>query len=63
MKLTLAALLAATQLVTPSAADAARTISGTSRGLSWTAASTIVGQTSTATLAGGGNPIYFANPS
>ena len=48
--------------VMPVAAQAG-TISGTSKGLSWSAASTIVGQTSTATLAGGGNPIYFANPS
>jgi hypothetical protein len=58
------ALSAATAwFVLPAAADAAGTISGTSKGMSWTAASTIVGQTSTATLAGGGNPIYFANPS
>jgi len=63
MKLTLAVLLAATQLTAANAAYAAGTISGRSHGLTWTAASTIVGQTSTATLAGGGNPIYFANPS
>jgi hypothetical protein len=50
-------------VVLPGAAQAAGTISGTSKGMSWTATSTIVGQTSTATLAGGGNPIYFANPS
>jgi hypothetical protein len=50
-------------LALPAQAQAGGTISGTSKGLSWTATSTIVGQTSTATLAGGGNPIYFANPS
>lgn len=38
-------------------------ISGSSHGLAWKASNTIVGQTSTATLAGGGDPIYFANPS
>jgi len=43
--------------------SASRTISGSSHGFTWTATSTIVGQTSTATLAGGGDPIYFANPS
>lgn len=71
MKPTLAAaLLAATQLIMPAAAHAGlntmrgpHTISGSSHGLTWTATSTIVGQTSTATLAGGGNPIYFGNPS
>jgi hypothetical protein len=46
----------------PMAAQAG-SISGSSKGLSWKAQSTIVGQTSTATAAGGGNPIYFANPS
>jgi len=50
-------------LALPIAAHAGGTISGTSKGLSWKAQSTIVGQTSTATAAGGGNPIYFANPS
>ena len=54
---------AAALLALPATAYAAGTISGTSHGLNWTAASTIVGQTSTATLAGGGNPVYFANPS
>lgn len=37
------------------------TITGTWNGMNWTAASRVVGQTSTATLAGGGNPIYFAS--
>ena len=36
----------------------AASISGTTNGLSWTAASDIIGQTSTATVASGGNPIY-----
>jgi len=62
MKLKLAALFVATQLVLPGVADAAGIISGSSHGLTWTAQSTIVGQSSTATLAGGGDPIYFANP-
>jgi hypothetical protein len=45
-------------LLAASTASAA-TISGSSRGLSWTATSTIVGAGSTATIAGGGNPIYL----
>ena len=49
-------------LALPATAHAGGTISGSSKGLNWTATSTIVGQTSTATLAGGGNPIYFATP-
>ncbi len=50
------------QLMLPVAAGAASlTQTGTSNGLSWTAQSLIVGATSTATAAGGGNPIYFAN--
>jgi hypothetical protein len=36
-----------------------RTVSGTSGGLTWQARSLIVGTTSTATLAGGGDPVYF----
>ena len=63
MNVKLAALLAATQLIAPSAVLAGGVISGSSHGFTWSASSTIVGQTSTATLAGGGNPIYFANPS
>jgi hypothetical protein len=38
----------------------AGTVSGSSGGLTWTAESKIVGVTSTATIAGGGNPIYVA---
>jgi Trypsin/PEP-CTERM motif len=41
-------------------ADPTRTASGTANGYTWQAQSTVVGQTSTATLAGGGNPIYTA---
>lgn len=49
-------------LALPGAASAAGlTQSGTSNGLSWTAQSLIVGVTSTATAAGGGDPRYFAN--
>ncbi len=54
-------------IVAPSAAVAQtisvnsnKTVSGSSHGMSWTAQSLIVGQTSTATIAGGGNPIYLA---
>ena len=55
-------MIAAIPLALPIAASAASlTQSGTTNGLSWTAESLIVGQTSTATAAGGGNPIYFAN--
>ena len=42
---------AAAGFVLPASVQAAGSISGTSKGLSWTATSTIVGQTSTATLA------------
>ena len=59
-KLATSALSATIALAMTSAADAATTISGTHNGLSWTAQSTLVGQTSTATTAGGGNPIYRA---
>ncbi len=55
-------LLVVFPLALPIAAGATGlTQSGASDGLSWTAQSLIVGQTSTATAAGGGNPIYFAN--
>lgn len=43
-----------------SSAAIARSVSGTMNGASWTAQSTIVGQTSTATVATGGNPAYLA---
>jgi hypothetical protein len=53
--------LAAALAAVPAAADARNSVSGTSAGLQWKAQSLIVGQTSTATVLGGGNPIYFAN--
>lgn len=40
-----------------STAASAASISGIKNGLTWTATSTIIGQGSTATIAGGGNPI------
>lgn len=40
-----------------------KTASGSAGGLSWTATNTIVGQTSTGTVATGGNPIYLARNS
>lgn len=57
-----AALVGAAALALPVAANAqaARTQSGTVNGLTYTAQSLIVGQTSTATIAGGGDPIYQA---
>jgi hypothetical protein len=55
-------LLAAAIAAVPAAASGAtgfgKTQSGSIDGLNWTAASRIVGQTSTATVAGGGNPLY-----
>jgi len=41
----------------------AATITGTHNGLTFTATNSIVGTTSTATVAGGGNPAFFANAS
>ncbi|TRW15154.1 trypsin-like serine protease [Glacieibacterium frigidum] len=54
-------MLCAAVLATPAFAanGIGRTQSGSANGLSWTAVSRIVGQTSTATIAGGGNPIYL----
>ena len=52
-------LLTAASFVLPLAAQA-KTISGSYNGIKWTAASSVIGQTSTATIAGGGNPIYLA---
>lgn len=49
-----------TALVMPIAAGAA-TVSGTFAGSTWTATSDIVGVTSTATVAGGGDPRYLAS--
>lgn len=47
----------------PTAANAQlnRSVSGTTKGLQWQAANMIVGVNSTATVAGGGDPLYFAN--
>lgn len=42
---------------------AAKSVSGSYNGLSWKAQSTVIGQTSTATVAGGGNAIYLAQAS
>ena len=42
-------------------ADPGREVSGQSNGLSWTARSTIVGQTSSATVASGGDPASRGN--
>ena len=55
------ALASVAALAVPVAASAAAgTISGTHNGVNWTATSTVIGQTSTATVVGGGNPIYLA---
>ncbi len=63
MRTKILGLLAATALSLPVAVNAApRTQSGTtSTGSQWIAKSTIVGQTSTGTIASGGNPIYLGN--
>ena len=53
-------LLAAALLTAGVAHAVPTTVSGSANGLSWTASSTIVGVTSTATAAGGGDPRYFA---
>ena len=45
----------------PAAAQSGRTQSGGSGDLAWTATSTVVGQTSTATISSNGNPIYTAS--
>jgi V8-like Glu-specific endopeptidase len=56
-------LIAATALALPmvAQADYANTQTGTFGGKTWTAQSNVVGVTSTATIAGGGNPIYLAS--
>lgn len=56
------ALATVAALLLPMAAQATPggTISGSTNGLSWKATSTVIGQTSTATIAGGGDPIYLA---
>ncbi|MGB3723879.1 MAG: trypsin-like serine protease [Pacificimonas sp.] len=53
-------LLAAAATIATSAHAAGNTQSGTFGGSSWTATNNIIGRTSTATPAGGGDPIYFA---
>lgn len=58
MKNTLFAAAAAVALIPVSAS--AGTVSGSGNGFNWTASSTVVGQTSTGTVASGGNPIYLA---
>jgi Trypsin/PEP-CTERM motif len=57
--LALTALALAAGLATAQAAPT-RTASGTYNGMTWEAQSTVVGQTSTGTIASGGNPIYTA---
>ena len=54
-------LLAAISIAAPALAGdgPSRTASGSFNGINWKAASRIVGQTSTATVAGGGNSIYL----
>jgi hypothetical protein len=52
--------LAAATLLCAAAPAAAATVTGTYNGLSFTAANTIIGTSSTATGVGGGDPRYFA---
>lgn len=54
-----AVLAASVALAAPVVAQV-RQAGGASNGLTWSAKSTIVGQSSTATVVGGGNPIYLA---
>jgi hypothetical protein len=58
MQFRLIALATAAALTVPMSAQAGAQ-SGTVNGLSYTAVSNVIGQTSTATVAGGGNPIYL----
>ena len=60
MRTSLFAAAAAVALVPAVAIAGPNTASGSANGLNWKATSNIVGQTSTATVAGGGNPIYLA---
>jgi hypothetical protein len=53
--------VATAALPTAAQAQNKRSVSGTSKGLNWQAANTIIGVNSTATVAGGGDPLYFAN--
>jgi V8-like Glu-specific endopeptidase len=63
MRTKILGLMAATALALPMTANAAatRTQTGTINGNAFVAQSNVVGQTSTATTAAGGNPIYLAN--
>jgi len=62
MRKNLAILAAAAGLLAPISVSAGTFIqTGTINGMTYKAQSRIVGQTSTATIAGGGNPIYFAS--
>lgn len=60
MKMKLAFLAASALVVATPAYAGGGTVSGSAGNLNWTAKSTVVGQTSTATVASGGNPIYLA---
>jgi hypothetical protein len=57
--LKIGSILLAAALALPAVANAG-TITGSSNGFTYTATNKIIGQTSTATVAGGGNPIYLA---
>jgi hypothetical protein len=59
IKMKLAIVAATVAAFAPAAASAA-SITGVSKGISWVASSNIVGVTSTATVASGGDPIYTA---
>lgn len=59
-RLNLAAVAAAAALLSAGAHAGPNSISGSAAGLNWTAQTTIVGVTSTATAAGGGDSRYFA---
>jgi hypothetical protein len=62
MKILILGLLTATVLTAPAISAAPsdpRVISGSFGGGQWQARSTIIGQTSTATIAGGGDPLYL----
>lgn len=55
------ALTASAAFALPQAAMAQKTVSGGSGDLQWTATQRLIGQTSTATAAAGGDPLYFPN--
>lgn len=60
MKPLFTALAAAALLAAGSAHANLNAVSGHYGGMAWTASSSIVGVTSTASTAGGGDPLYFA---